>query len=50
MEERFYAGMIAYEQLCEQILVRLDVPEETKAFIQTQVLDAAQNAFETFFK
>ena len=47
--EQFRAGMIAYEQLCEQVLDRSDISDEGKMFIQTQILDAAQNAFEKWF-
>lgn len=47
--EQFHAGMIAYEQLCEQVLDKSDVSDEGKMFIQTQILDIAQNAFEKWF-
>lgn len=47
--EQFRAGMIAYEQLCEQFLVRSDLSDEEQILIQTQILDAAQNAFEKWF-
>lgn len=47
--EQFHAGMIAYEQLCEQVLDISDISDEGKMFIQTQILDAAQNAFEKWF-
>lgn len=48
-DDSFYAGMIAYEQLCEEMLVRSILPEDIQMFIQTQILDKAQIAFELFY-
>lgn len=49
MNESFYAGMIAYEQLCEEMLMRSILPDWYKRFIQIHILDKAQRAFELFY-
>ena len=50
MTEEFHAGMIAYEQLCEEMLMRSNLSKRKKETVQTQILDTAQAAFEQFFE
>ena len=46
MENTAKSGMIAYEQICEQILEKQDVPDKEKIWFQVNILDKAQNVFE----
>lgn len=47
MSEDFYKGMISFEQMCEDLLVRSELSEETQEYIQTQILDKAQAIIES---
>lgn len=38
--------MITFEQKCEELMVNLDLSDEAAMFIQTQILDKAQNECE----
>ena len=35
-----------YEQICEQILEKQDMPDKVKIWFQVNILDKAQNVFE----
>ena len=45
-QNSFYDGIVAFEQKCEEIMANLDISDEAAMFIQTQILDKAQNECE----
>ncbi|WP_185752632.1 hypothetical protein [Butyrivibrio sp. AE2032] len=47
MSNDYYDGMLKYEQICEEILVSLNISEDAKTFIQIKLLDEAQRKFES---
>lgn len=38
--------MIEFEQFCEELLEKQDIPENVKTWFQINILDTAQNIFE----
>ena len=46
MENTAQSGMIKFEQLCEELLEKQDIPENIKTWFQINILDTAQNIFE----
>jgi hypothetical protein len=46
MENTAQSGMIAFEQICENLLERSDIPESAKMWFQIKILDFAQVVFE----
>lgn len=49
MENTAKCGMIEFEQLCEKLLEKQEMPENAKIWFQVTILDAAQNIFEEFY-
>lgn len=46
MENTAKSGMIEFEQLCEKLLEKQDIPDNVKIWFQVNILDAAQNILE----